>query len=217
MTIGSDRDQVRTTPQTGGNRAGSGQPRWAWWVVGIVIPIIGILVTLLANGTGNPSPEAREDGGKPPTGNSDSEGLPAPDSQQTPKIMYGPEVIAVKVSAYGSNLELDSSKPMPLASGKGSDLTATSAGDGTNASTRFFAPPAEDRLAPLPQGSPKPTAAACGEAIRRNASYEIDNLISGRQFCMYTDEGRTAYVRVISAPAASNVIKIEVTVWNLAS
>ncbi|MFC9703808.1 hypothetical protein ACFTWD_24295 [Streptomyces sp. NPDC056943] len=217
MTIGNDRDQVRTVPQTDGNPAGSGQPRWAWWVVGIVIPIIGILVTLLAGRTGDPSTEARGDSEKPPAGSSGSEGLPAPDPQRAPKIMYGPEVIAVKVSAYGSNLELDSSKPMPLASGKGSDLTATSAGDGTNASTRFFAPPAEDRLAPLPQGSPKPTAAACDEAIRRNASYEMDDLISGRQFCMYTDEGRTAYVRVISAPPAGNVIKMEVTVWNLAS
>ncbi|MFD9905693.1 hypothetical protein [Streptomyces sp. NPDC059063] len=53
--------------------------------------------------------------------------------------------------------------------------------------------------------------------MERNSTYEIDRLDAGRQFCMYTDEGRTAYVRVVSAPAAGHVIKIEVTVWELVS
>ncbi|MFF4791198.1 hypothetical protein ACFY2M_15740 [Streptomyces sp. NPDC001276] len=29
------------------------QPRWAWWVVGIVIPIVGILVTVLVSRSGS--------------------------------------------------------------------------------------------------------------------------------------------------------------------
>lgn len=217
MTIGSDRDQVSVSPPTGGNHNGSGQPRWAWWVVGIVIPVIGILVSLLVSGADEPSTEAQQDGVSTPPGSSNSKEDSTPSTETAPQIMFGPEEIEVEVSAYGSNIELDSAKPMPLTSGKGSDLSATSAADGTIASTRFFAPPAEHRLAPLPPSSPSPTEAECAKSVQRNGTYEVDQLTRGRQFCMFTDEGRTAYVRVVSAPAAGHVIKIEVTVWDLAS
>lgn len=31
---------------------GPQQPRWAWWVIGIVIPVVGILITILVSRPG---------------------------------------------------------------------------------------------------------------------------------------------------------------------
>lgn len=38
-------DQTAPTGQSQGPQ----QPRWAWWVVGIVLPLVGILITIMVS------------------------------------------------------------------------------------------------------------------------------------------------------------------------
>ncbi|MEV7525349.1 hypothetical protein [Streptomyces sp. NPDC091371] len=54
-------------------------PRWAWWVIGIVVPVLGTVTTLLAT-------SAREGGAQPPAGGATAQGAPtaSPSTSPTP-------------------------------------------------------------------------------------------------------------------------------------
>ncbi|MFE5618299.1 hypothetical protein [Streptomyces sp. NPDC056524] len=85
----------------------------------------------------------------------------------------------------------------------------------TTGSPSLLAEGSANTIAPVPQSSPSPTESSCAEAISRNGTYVADGITRGNRFCMQTDEGRIAYLHVLSAPSgARSVTKFEVTVWD---
>ncbi|MFF4607876.1 hypothetical protein ACFY12_34705 [Streptomyces sp. NPDC001339] len=183
-------------------------------MVGIVIPVIGILVTLLVSGRDAPTDEDSTTSSTPTGASAAKSGEEA---GETSKIMFGPGEIEVHTSAYGEDIELDASRPLVEETIKGADLNLISAGDGTAASATFFGPLAAHTLAPLPSSPSEATEAECAKSLQKNATMQVDGLVKGRRLCVQTGEGRIAYVRVVSAPSTAHMIKISVTIWDLPS
>ncbi|WP_226599535.1 hypothetical protein [Streptomyces violascens] len=134
-----------------------------------------------------------------------------------PKVVFGPAEIEIRTSAYGQDVELDTAKPMVEETIKGADLTMTSAGDGITDSAKFFGKNATHTLAPLPSSSADATEAECTRSLQKNATMEVDGLVQGRRLCVRTDEGRTAYIQVVSSPPGGHAVKIALTVWDTRS
>lgn len=194
---------------------GQGQPRWAWWVVGIVIPVVGILITVYV------STVARSDGASAPLragGSADRPGAekrPEPSKGVELKKVFGPGDLALDFRATsGINVELDASEPMVMDSDRGADVLATVPEiGGTLRDVDFLGPLAADVLAPLPASSTAPLGADCERALERNLSERLMDVTVGKRFCVATSEGRVASVQVVSAPTGGTVLKLKVTVW----
>ncbi|MDI2129757.1 hypothetical protein [Yinghuangia seranimata] len=195
------------------------QPKWAWWVVGILIPLLGIAVSIWAvnrgdSGSSDTSSSStapqNASGGSAATGGSQS-GAPAatkPANPQNPapeaKVLAGPVEVVLKDGA--SYLELDTVPPMALPGGKGADLVllvnVPPPGFATEGSTKT--------LALLPEGSADPTAAECRQAVDKRGTYDGGDVKTGQRMCVVTDEGHVAYLKVLSAPTT---VRAQVTVW----
>ncbi|MEV5175725.1 hypothetical protein AB0L10_32630 [Streptomyces flaveolus] len=194
------------------------QPRWAWWVVGIVVPLVGILVTVLVS-----RPGSSDDKGAAPTptrssapaGSADTDqsvGRPTADpgaSAPAAKAVFGPEVIEADTTNSGSYIEFDTSEPVVVTNStlKGADLIINAS---TGGAPDLFVPESRTALAPL-AGSGAATADACAASVERNGTYTLPATRGGR-FCLTTTEGRTVQLKVITAPPAG-LAKLEVTVW----
>ena len=214
-------------PPTGATPQPPHQPRWAWWVVGIAIPVLGILATLLtlvakdddsgdnksAETVSSPSslssPSAREnapaDTGTP--AGEDKEKAQSPAAQAP--VFYGPVNLAVQAKyGLGGFVDLDSEQPLTTqeqthSSDLAFDATATELVD------------VEGKVAPLPTGGNDPTEAECATQIEKSSVQEVE-LSRGTRFCVQTTDGRTAYLRVLSAPAeAEGTVTLKTTVWDL--
>jgi len=187
---------------------GPQQPRWAWWVVGIVVPLVGVLVTVLAS--------SDDDSAEPPPTPTQSPAPTEPTSSATrsasaAKVRYGPVVFETDMTSGGQSVELDTTAPLPMGTlAKGEDLGV---GATTGTPSLYSTGSTELTLAPLPGSGPTPTEAECAEAVERNGTYHGE-AARGARFCLVTTEGRTAYLRVLSAPpGAEGKPKFEVTVW----
>ncbi|NUU22752.1 MAG: hypothetical protein HOV68_14750, partial [Streptomycetaceae bacterium] len=103
----------------------SNQPRWAWWVVGIVIPVVGILVSIQlatksdsdddkAQSTNTAAPAPGGGGQNPATASSpkasSAAGGPA-------KVLAGP--VRVTLTEAAGYVDLDTPSPTAQPSGKG--------------------------------------------------------------------------------------------------
>lgn len=197
------------------------QPRWAWWVVGIVVPVVGILITVLLNGSG-PSNDDKGDAGAaggsvrsaptpsaptaPPSSASTGE-QPAKNAPAD-RVRFGPAIVAADTTDSGSYIELDTSRPIVSGTDiKGGDIIfGASIGD-----PNLFVPDSASNLAPLPGSGAAPTAEECAESVDRNDTYTSE-VKRGDRFCLLTDEGRVAYLRVVTAPSRGTG-KLDVTVW----
>ncbi|MCF2528893.1 hypothetical protein [Yinghuangia soli] len=217
----------------------SSQPKWAWWVVGIVIPVIGILVTIWAAGgsssdadntaretqsaTGGQSGGGQSGGqsggaaGNASAGASGSSGSagstgsasgpPAPAPDAPAKVLSGPAEITLKP---GQNyLDLDTAPPLAMPSGKSADLVALF----NVGSPGLVTEGSPNTLALLPAEGPDPTAAECADAVQKRGSYQAGDLTRGARYCVQTDEGHTAYLKVLTAVAIETPVKFQVTVW----
>ncbi|MDQ0833081.1 hypothetical protein QF032_004925 [Streptomyces achromogenes] len=193
------------------------QPRWAWWVVGIVIPVVGILITVLVSRPGSSDGDGKAapaSDGRPSV--SPSSSAPAqPPASATPgagtaQVRYGPADVAADVTNSGSYIELDTSQPVVSGSSvKGADVIfGASLGDPT-----LFVPGSASNLAPLPASGPAPSAGECAESVDRNGTYTAD-VKRGDRFCLLTDQGHVAYLRVVTAPSTGQG-KLNVTVWDM--
>lgn len=197
------------------------QPRWAWWVVGIVIPVVGILITVLVSRPGSSDGDGKAapaTDGRPPASTSSS--APAqPPASATPgagtgagaaQVRYGPADLAADVTDSGSYIELDTSRPVVSGSSvKGADVIfGASIGDPT-----LFVPESASSLAPLPATGPAPSAGECAESVDRNGTYTAD-VKRGDRFCLLTDQGHVAYLRVVTAPSTGQG-RLNVTVWDM--
>ncbi|UGQ14874.1 hypothetical protein LO772_15630 [Yinghuangia sp. ASG 101] len=190
------------------------QPRWAWWVVGIVIPLIGIVVSIkLAGDSGSDDkPAASSNAPADPAGGGTggttggSGNAPAPPAQGAPsKLLYGPSDVTVGESS--SHLVLDAEAPL-----------AQSGEDGADLSMLFNIPPPAlitadyaKTMAMLPAEGSEPTAADCAEAVSKRGTGSIEDLKSGMRFCVQTDEGRIAFVQVTRA--SLKAVTFRVTAW----
>lgn len=193
-------------------------PRWAWWVVGIVIPLVGLLVTVLVSLPGSSDDKGVEQAPAPTPARSSAsaetsgqEQQPAASPTTTADVVrarYGPAVVEADTTNSGSYIELDAPQPIVLGSSlKGGDIIfGASIGD-----PNLFVPGSGPMLASLPASGTAPTAGECADSVERNGSYTA-NVKRGDRFCLMTDEGRVAYLKVLTAPS-SGTGKLAVTVW----
>ncbi|WP_329297234.1 hypothetical protein OG410_00645 [Streptomyces sp. NBC_00659] len=202
------------------------QPRWAWWVVGIAVPLLGIVVTLLATAISRSSTDAgalANPSASSMSGTRGSDGAASAaatvtesssaSSSEPARVEYGPAVFSMEASYDPRDADLDSGPPLLVTRGsKGADLYL----DSTLAQpVAVFDGWGEVSLGQLPAGDAAPTEAECTDRIENNTTSEID-LARGVRFCLRTDQGRTAYLRVISAPLEEEgKVRFEVTVWDL--
>ncbi|UXY29581.1 hypothetical protein [Streptomyces sp. HUAS TT20] len=192
------------------------QPRWAWWVVGIVIPLVGIIVTVMASRPGSSDDNSAQSA--PPqssaaTGSTgqDQSGQAQPSTTKSAgavRAVFGPKDVDADTTNAGSYIELDT--PQPLVSPtkiKGGDIIFSA-----SVAPNLFVPDSAPNLAPLPPSGPAPTAAECADSVERNATYTA-NVKRGDRFCLLTGENRVAYLRVVFAPSTGTG-KLNITVWN---
>lgn len=200
---------------------GPQQPRWAWWVVGIVIPVVGILITVLVSRPGSSDDTSDKSAESAPTRSSDPAPSPVEDQSQgeeratasptksarADRVLFGPDVVEADTTDNGSYIELDSPEPIVQSTSKGADIIFWAPiGD-----PGLFVPESASNLALLPASGPAPTAEECVESVERNGSYSAD-VKRGDRFCLVTDESRVAYLRVVTAPDRGTG-KLDVTVW----
>ncbi|MGW1215386.1 hypothetical protein ACWD5F_37730 [Streptomyces sp. NPDC002499] len=200
-------------------------PRWAWWVVGIVIPVVGILITILVgrpnssdddgdrNVQSGPSASVRSNGAGAGQGGGKTQSSPPPAADaETWQKVYGPAKATAEQSISGTYVELDTPKaPLELnGGGDGADLYFGSA----NGDPSISVPDSANNLAPLPDTGSAPTAEACAESVDRNGSYTASPVKRGEQYCLLTGEGRIAYLKVVTMPdggVGGGIL--DVTVW----
>ncbi|GGN81871.1 hypothetical protein GCM10011579_068930 [Streptomyces albiflavescens] len=195
------------------------QPRWAWWVVGIVIPLVGIIVTIMASRPDSSddksvqSAPTRSSAAASPTatgGSADESAAQPGKSAKAAKAAFGPKVIEADTTNSGSYIEFDASEPVVVANSmlKGADLIISAS---TGGAPDLFVPDSHMTLAPLPGSGAAPTAEECAQSVDRNGTYTLP-ATRGGGFCLATDQGRTVYLKVLTAPSAGPA-KLEVTVW----
>ncbi|MEU1011044.1 hypothetical protein [Streptomyces sp. NPDC005890] len=205
------------------------QPRWAWWVVGIVVPLVGILVTVLVSRPGSSDSKADTAdkgvasvpaqssaapvGTEQSVGPEQSGGRSAAqhgESAEAAKAAFGPKVIEADTTNSGSYIEFDTSEPLVVTNStlKGADLIVSAS---TGGAPDLFVPDSHMTLAPLAGSGAAPTAEECAASVERNGTYTLPATRGGR-FCLTTTEGRTVSLEVVTAPSAGPA-KLEVTVW----
>lgn len=203
-------------------------PRWAWWVVGILIPVLGIVVTILVgrpgssddksdgNGGGNggapvsTASSAPADSGDAPDQSADQPTEDPGKSAPAAKSAFGPKVIEADTTNSGSYMDFDTPEPLVVANStiEGADLII---GASTGGAPDLFVPESRMTLAPSAGSGAAPTAEECAAGVQRNGTYTLPATVGGG-FCLTTTEGRTVYLKVVTAPSAGPA-KLEVTVW----
>ncbi|WP_217209194.1 hypothetical protein [Streptomyces sp. AC550_RSS872] len=199
---------------------GPQQPRWAWWVIGIVIPVVGILITILVARPGSsgddgdrpaesaPTASARSGGGEGQGGGQEpSSAPPTADGQQYRKV-FGPDKVDAEASITGSYIELDTPKPLVMSAGTdGADIIfGSETGDPS-----LFVPDSATTLAQWADPGTAPTPEECVESVGRNSGYSA-NVKPGETYCLQTGESRIAYLKVVTAPDSGGG-QLDVTVW----
>jgi hypothetical protein len=188
-------------------------PKWAWWVVGILIPTVAIAVSVFRanqSSEGHGSTPTLEATSKPST---NVAARPSPSvttsseaTEAEAKRYFGPGDVSFDEQGGGYYLDFDSKPPL---------LTETSTG-GTDLVVESMsgAPEAwNEHIAPLSGSGPSPSETECAEQVTNRSTYYGD-LTRGARFCFTTDEGRTVYFRTVAAPVGEGLIKLMVTVWD---
>ncbi|MET9830710.1 hypothetical protein ABZ078_15640 [Streptomyces sp. NPDC006385] len=193
------------------------QPRWAWWVVGIVIPVVGIIVTIMVSGSDSSDDRSGEQETTPARSSATKEATdpeqpaaPPAANAAAAEVRYGPVTFDVDLTTGGTRyVDLDSTAPVVTATdAKSTDLTVST----TGAAPSLYSPDSGNTLAVLPASGPTPTEAQCAEAVAEGGTYHSEAARGGR-LCLATAEGRTAYLSVVAAPAGRGTAKFKVTVW----
>ncbi|MDX3456898.1 hypothetical protein PV396_33950 [Streptomyces sp. ME02-8801-2C] len=190
-------------------------PRWAWWVVGIVIPVVGLLVTVLVSRPNSSDGGTDGNAAQAPTPTRSSAPADAAGQEQpapappkgvgAEKALFGPETLDADMTNAGSYIDLDGSGPVV------SGTSIRSADIIFGASLGLFVPGSASNLAPLPDSGAAPTAGECVDAVQEAGSYTADAK-PGSRFCLMTGKGRVAYLKVVTSPS-TGIGKLNVTVW----
>ncbi|MFH8411435.1 Rmf/CrpP fold protein [Streptomyces sp. NPDC018019] len=188
-------------------------PKWAWWVVGIAIPLLGILVTLLSSGSETPSSSAA----KPSPGSTakaETTAAPSADGQSNgrPPVRSGPVELSIAGTTGGGYIDLDAIPPLAAISAepKGTDVHISM----TTGAPDISMDGGAQTLAALPATEPEPSEKACAERIKQNGTY-LSQMSRGARFCVQTTEGRTAYIKVVAAPEGGGTVRLKAKVWEL--
>ncbi|MGW1998125.1 hypothetical protein [Embleya sp. NPDC001921] len=124
-----------------------------------------------------------------------------------PRIAFGPGTVTVDAST--SYLDLDTSPPLATQSNKAADIVFAYSVGAPNLLTTGSTP----TLAVLPVDAAPPTPAQCNDAIGKRGTHTGGKSVLGSSFCVLTDEGRTAYLRLTTPPAVGAPLRMQVTVW----
>lgn len=191
----------------------SNQPKWAWWVVGIVIPVVGIIVSIQLASKSDSGDKSDAGGlsqsassGASASGGSESKPPASAAADGPAKVFAGP--VKITLTEGSSYVDLDNSKPFPGPSDKGADV-----GTGFMLPTQDLYPPKSGNVMAVssPDG-PEPTKADCVSLIKKNGTYTSGELTTGTRLCLQTNEGRIAYLRVTAVPTRK-ALMFEATVW----
>jgi len=125
--------------------------------------------------------------------------------------LFGPGKVTIR-SEDGA-LDLDSPSPTPSSGDRGADISVIF----NSGAPSIVTPTSSFTLATLPNQGAEPTAGDCAESIRKTGSYAISSVATGSRFCVMTDEGRSAYVRVTTTGISLSPVHLTVTVWELPS
>jgi hypothetical protein len=117
-------------------------------------------------------------------------------------VFFGPGEVVFQTNGV-SAVDLDRTPPL-VADTDGADIKA---GQTTGAPSLFV------NVAPLQPGGADPSGADCAAWVRDNLARNTGSLTTGDRFCMTTDQGRVAYVRVVGAPVGKGTVRLNVTVW----
>ncbi|WP_436786141.1 hypothetical protein [Yinghuangia sp. YIM S10712] len=171
------------------------QPRWAWWVVGILIPLLGIGVSIWVAGKSDSDDKADVSatapadttGGAGGSAGAPTSAPPAAQNNAPAKVLYGPGELTVDPDSQ--YVVLDAEAPIAQSGEQGAELNVL-----------FNVPPVSmittdhaETIAALPAGGADPTAAECAEAVSKRGS-DSGELAPGNRYCVKTTGGRTAYV-----------------------
>ncbi|MFI6584205.1 hypothetical protein [Embleya sp. NPDC050493] len=199
-----------------------GQPKWAWWVVGIIIPIVGIVVTVWAAGGLSFGGGDGLDEVAPGASSSSPRTLPAvpggsvpdvppravsPTDAPPPKVSTG--VVDLLLEPGLRYLDLDGDPPTATPSAAGADLVALF--DGRPPS---LAPEGSTAtVARLSQSARAATPAECAAALASHGTHQAAVAAVGTRYCVRTDEGRTAYVEIVLGVPVEPHVRVKATVW----
>ncbi|MGW0664856.1 hypothetical protein [Streptodolium elevatio] len=201
--------------------SGRREPRWAWWVIGIVIPVIGIAVTLWAATlpASDPGGSAKADtAGGTGTPRAPAQARPeAPDSgataQMSPSAETPRELVVRSADIMlepGLNyVDLDALPPTAAPSADGADLMALFDRGDRGLVTEGSA----TALARLPTGGPPPTPAQCAAALKAHGGHQAGAPTVGARFCAATGEGHLAYLEIVLGVPVEPHIRLKATVW----
>jgi hypothetical protein len=189
-------------------------------VAGIVIPVVGILVTVLVARPGSSGDDGDRTVESAPTasapsggdagqggGEEQSSAPPAADGQQYRKV-YGPVEVDAEASITGSYIELDKSKPFAMSAG--TDAADIIFGSETG-DPSLVVPDSATKLAQWAEPDTAPTPEKCMESVGSTSSYSA--LVKpGQTYCLQTSEGRIALLEVVTAPDSGGGT-LDVTTW----
>lgn len=192
-----------------------GPPKWAWWVVGILIPVLGLVVTLIAqSGTsssrGAPAPSSTESRGLPTpetSATADPSETPADDVVTTLSPLPSPSKAAAKILRTGDftlieGYSADLEHGTVGASVKNPDMAWTG-GD------EFAA--MNGRVADTSQGA---TPKICAKALDNSSStgWMVSGL-EGTWFCMPTSANHLAAVEWLGLGDGGN--RYHYIIWDV--
>lgn len=189
-------------------------------MVGIVLPVIGIVVTIWAagglwSGGGDGSAEAATGAARSPSRTAAAPGGSAPGipPQASEAADTPPRVLTRSVGLVLEPglqyLDLDTVPPMAMPSAAGADLVALF--DGRQASLVPEGPTAT--VARLPQSAYAATPAECTAALAKYGSRQASAAAVGARYCVATDEGHVAYVEIELGVPVEPHVRMAATVW----
>src|SRR4051812_3383812 len=104
-----------TPPDDSGHR----QPKWSWWVVGIAVPLLGVLIPLFVSDDSSdpapsssqapPEPPPSQPSSEPPASTSTSSASAGKEAGNTPKVRFGPGDLHLDPDS--DDVDLDSAPP----------------------------------------------------------------------------------------------------------
>ncbi|WP_331772384.1 hypothetical protein OG948_53675 (plasmid) [Embleya sp. NBC_00888] len=190
-------------------------------MVGIVIPVVGIAVTIwvavgLSFGGGDRSDEAATGSARSPsrtlpaTAGGSAPDVPpwaSPPAEAPPEVRIGSVELVLEPGLQ--YLDLDAGPPMATPSAAGAELVALF--DARPPSLATEGPTA--RVARLPQGARAATPAECRAALAKYGSSQAVAAAVGTRYCVATDEGHVAYVEIVLGVPVEPHVRMKATVW----
>ena len=216
MSADSDDDRRNnTSPSAPPGPSDNRQPKWAWWVIGILIPVLAIVIPVLAtvwltsqeddaanNAAPSTSPSAQETEADPPSTTAPTS--PVSSASPTASVRWTGEV---RIAEDG--LTLDEMPPEHIPGGDG-DIKL-----GLVNPPRVSAMYTPD-LALWP-GKSMPSEQQCSELVSTQGTRNVEATV-GAVICVSTVEGRTAALTVTATSNSFTTgVTARATVWSGAS